>query len=158
MMSCINLIDGVSSKLLDVEEVWLTDEPQGAGSPELAVAAAERHPAPWLLAAFAAGTAGSAAAKEVVRHLLRGCRDCSRAVREQLPLPAIDYDPVLDRAFLTALRKLSAPPPAWDDRAEEVLAAVAELAGLAPLEQGRRLLALARGLRRGAPPSRPRPR
>lgn len=131
----------------------MTDEPRGSRSPDLAAGEDERHPAPELLAAFAAGTAGSAAAKEILRHLLRGCRACSRAIGRLLPVAGGEgYERALDRAFAISLRGAAPAPLPRDDRAAAaVLAVVAELAGRPPLDQCARLLAAARGLRESAP-------
>ncbi|HEX3525642.1 MAG TPA: hypothetical protein VH988_01120 [Thermoanaerobaculia bacterium] len=59
------------------------------------------HPSPETLVRFAAGTARRTETREVVRHLLRGCRACSALVAGQVSIPvdANVYEPIFRRAF-----------------------------------------------------------
>ncbi len=64
------------------------------------------HPSPEILVRFAAGTSRQSERREVVRHLLRGCRVCSVLLAGQVSIPveADVYEPI----FRRALKKLPA--------------------------------------------------
>jgi len=59
------------------------------------------HPSSEILLRFAAGTSRRSETREVVRHLLRGCRACSLHVagRVAIPVDVHVYEPIFRRAL-----------------------------------------------------------
>lgn len=59
------------------------------------------HPSSEILVRFAEGTSRKVETREVVRHLLRGCRACAVLLAGQVSIPvdATVYEPIFRRAI-----------------------------------------------------------
>ena len=66
------------------------------------------HPSAETLVRFAEGRSRRVETREVVRHLLRGCRVCSVLIAGQvsLPIDADIYEPIFQRALKKPLAEM----------------------------------------------------